>query len=59
MCGHFGPRHFGPWSFQSLYTGSMYNSLLASGCSEVSRVRRFRVRFRVKVSIRDRCHEGR
>jgi len=51
VCGHFCPGHFGPWA-------RLVCRILASGCSRVSMVSRVGVRFRVKVWVRDACHEG-
>ena len=43
--------HLGPWAW-------LVHSMLAGGCSGVSRVSGVRVRFRVKVMARDGCREG-
>ena len=42
--GHFGPGHFGHW---------LVFRILAGGCNVVIRVSRVRVRFGVKVRVRD------
>jgi len=50
--------HFGPWSLWSLGTAIHTCRILSGGCSEVRRVSRVRVRFRVKLRVRDRCVQG-
>jgi len=44
--------HFGPWAWLVVCR------IVANGCSVVSRVSRVRVRFRVKVRVRDQCVQG-
>jgi len=44
-CGHLVPRHFGSWA-------RLVCRILAGGCG-VSMVSKVRVRFRIKVRVRD------